>query len=165
MKSASGPISIRAGAQSVDFTLRPDVTRLSEVVVTGVSAATEQIKVPFAVARVDTTQMPVVGGNAVSVVGDATTTDPTTGTETPENPGTPQNPGTPGTPENPGTPASDPSGSLGTASLPRLASATSGTLAQTGSELATLLALALTLLLAGVVLLTARRRPLATALR
>ena len=62
----SRSITIRAGNQTADFTLRPDVTRLSEVVVTGVSAATEQIKVPFAVARVDTTQMPVIGGNAVS---------------------------------------------------------------------------------------------------
>ena len=63
----SRQVTIRPGAQSgLDFTLRTDVTRLSEVVVTGVSAETEAIKVPFAVARVDTTQMPVVGGNAVS---------------------------------------------------------------------------------------------------
>jgi TonB-linked SusC/RagA family outer membrane protein len=62
----SRSVTIRAGAQTADFTLRPDVTRLSEVVVTGVSAATEQIKVPFAVARVDTSQMPVTGGNAVA---------------------------------------------------------------------------------------------------
>ena len=62
----SRQITIRAGAQTVDFSMRPDVTRLSEVVVTGVAAATEQIKVPFAVARVDTSQMPVTGGNAVA---------------------------------------------------------------------------------------------------
>lgn len=62
----SRQITVRAGAQTADFTLRPDVTRLSEVVVTGVAAATEQIKVPFAVARVDTSQMPVMGGNAVA---------------------------------------------------------------------------------------------------
>jgi len=59
----SRSITIRAGNQTADFTLRPDVTRLSEVVVTGVSAATEQIKVPFAVARVDTAQMPVAGAS------------------------------------------------------------------------------------------------------
>jgi TonB-linked SusC/RagA family outer membrane protein len=58
-------ITVTAGNQTVDFTLRPDVTRLSEVVVTGVSQATEQIKVPFAVARVDTSQMPVTGTSAV----------------------------------------------------------------------------------------------------
>ena len=62
----SRQITIRAGAQTVDFSMRPDVTRLSEVVVTGVAAATEQIKVPFAVARVDTSDMPVTGGNAVA---------------------------------------------------------------------------------------------------
>lgn len=54
------------GTQTVNFELRRDVTRLSDVVVTGVSAATEQIKVPFAVARVDSSQMPVTGGNALT---------------------------------------------------------------------------------------------------
>ena len=63
----SRQITIRAGTLAdQNFTMRPDVTRLSEVVVTGVSAETEAIKVPFAVARVDTSQMPVVGGNAVA---------------------------------------------------------------------------------------------------
>lgn len=62
----SREITVQAGNQTIDFALRPDVTRLSEVVVTGVSQATEQIKVPFAVARVDTSQMPVAGTNPVS---------------------------------------------------------------------------------------------------
>ena len=61
------PVTISAGTQSgVDFVLRTDVTRLSEVVVTGVAAATEQIKVPFAVTRLDSAITPVAGGNVVS---------------------------------------------------------------------------------------------------
>jgi len=59
-------ITVSAGNQTVNFTLKADVTRLGEVVVTGVSAATEAIKVPFAVARVDSAQMPVVGANPIS---------------------------------------------------------------------------------------------------
>lgn len=59
-------VTVTAGSQTADFTLRPDVTRLSEVVVTGMSAATEAIKVPFAVTRVDTAMMPVSGANPIS---------------------------------------------------------------------------------------------------
>ena len=59
----SRPVTLTAGTQTVDFQLRIDVTRLSEIVVTGVSAATEQIKVPFTVTRIDSSQMPVVGTN------------------------------------------------------------------------------------------------------
>lgn len=46
-------VTLSAGAQTVNFTLRRDVNRLAEVVVTGVTGATEQTKVPFSVARVD----------------------------------------------------------------------------------------------------------------
>jgi TonB-linked SusC/RagA family outer membrane protein len=60
------PIRIAAGSQTVDFTLNEDVNRLEQVVVTGSSQATSQRNVPFAVSHVDTTQMPVVGANAVS---------------------------------------------------------------------------------------------------
>ncbi len=62
----SRQITIRPGAQTEDFTLRPDVTRLSEVVVTGVTGATERIKVPFSVSRVDSSSMPVQGANPLA---------------------------------------------------------------------------------------------------
>jgi hypothetical protein len=60
------PIRIAAGSQTADFTLTEDVNRLEQVVVTGNAIATSQRNVPFAVSHVDTTQMPVVGANAVS---------------------------------------------------------------------------------------------------
>jgi TonB-linked SusC/RagA family outer membrane protein len=59
-------IALNAGAQTVNFDLRRDVTQLGEVVVTGVATATEQIKLPFTVARIDTTLMPVTGTNPLS---------------------------------------------------------------------------------------------------
>lgn len=59
-------ISLTAGSQTVNFVLRRDVTQLGEVVVTGVATATEQIKLPFTVARIDTTLMPVSGSNPVA---------------------------------------------------------------------------------------------------
>ncbi|HMA20508.1 MAG TPA: carboxypeptidase-like regulatory domain-containing protein, partial [Gemmatimonadaceae bacterium] len=59
-------ITLTAGSQTVNFDLRKDVTQLGEVVVTGVATATEQIKLPFTVARIDTTLMPVSGSNPVS---------------------------------------------------------------------------------------------------
>ncbi len=59
-------VTLSGATQTQNFTLRPDVTRLSEVVVTGVSAATEAIKVPFAVTRVDSSMMPVQGANPIS---------------------------------------------------------------------------------------------------
>jgi len=46
------PILLSSGAQTVDFALREDVNRLAEVVVTGVTGATEQTKVPFSVSTV-----------------------------------------------------------------------------------------------------------------
>ena len=50
----SSPIALSAGSQSVDFSLKKDLTELSAVVVTGVTRATEAIKLPFTVTRVDT---------------------------------------------------------------------------------------------------------------
>jgi len=49
----SRPITLTIGAQTADFSLREDINRLAEVVITGVTGATEQTKVPFAVSRVD----------------------------------------------------------------------------------------------------------------
>ena len=59
-------ITLRPGPQTVDFSLAVDPTRLSEVVVTGVTAGTEREKVPFTVARVDSADMPVQAVNALS---------------------------------------------------------------------------------------------------
>ena len=62
----SRQVTVSEGTQTVNFTMKTDVLRLSEVVVTGVTAATEQVKVPFTVAKVDTSMMPVIGGDPVS---------------------------------------------------------------------------------------------------
>ena len=64
-KPISRPITISAGAQTVDFQVSEDVNRLDEVVVTGVTAGTAARNVPFAVSRIDSAQMPVLGSNAV----------------------------------------------------------------------------------------------------
>jgi TonB-linked SusC/RagA family outer membrane protein len=60
------PLTLTAGARTLDFNLAKDLTELSAVVITGVTQATEQIKLPFTVARIDTTQMPVSGFNPIS---------------------------------------------------------------------------------------------------
>jgi TonB-linked SusC/RagA family outer membrane protein len=65
-KPQSRTITLAAGEQAVDFSLVQDVTRLEEVVTTGVTGATERAKVPFSVARVDSSQMPVIGVNPLS---------------------------------------------------------------------------------------------------
>jgi TonB-linked SusC/RagA family outer membrane protein len=62
----ANPISIAAGTQSVDFSLKKDLTELSAVVVTGVTKATEAIKLPFTVTRLDTATMPVSGSNPIT---------------------------------------------------------------------------------------------------
>ncbi len=62
----SRPITISEGPQTIDFVLKQDVNRLSDVVVTGVSAGTEQKKMPFAVATLSTAEMPVPSSNALS---------------------------------------------------------------------------------------------------
>jgi len=52
-------ITLRAGEQTVDFTLATDVNLLEAVVVTGTQEATERVKVPFSVAHIDASQLPV----------------------------------------------------------------------------------------------------------
>jgi TonB-dependent SusC/RagA subfamily outer membrane receptor len=47
------------GEQTVDFTLKTDVQRLSEVVTTGASGGTEQAKMPFSVTKITSAEMPV----------------------------------------------------------------------------------------------------------
>ena len=59
-------ITLSGGRQTQDFSIRQDVNRLNEVVVTGVSVATQRAKVPFAVTRIDSTQAPVPGVNPLS---------------------------------------------------------------------------------------------------
>jgi TonB-linked SusC/RagA family outer membrane protein len=54
------PIRITPGTQTVNFTLRDDINRLNEVVVTGVvGEGVERSKVPFAVGRLTTEDLPV----------------------------------------------------------------------------------------------------------
>lgn len=59
-------ITLTAGTQNLIFGLRRDVTQLGDVVVTGVATATESVKLPFTVARIDTTLMPVSGSNPIA---------------------------------------------------------------------------------------------------
>ena len=58
-KPATRQLTLRAGEQTQDFTLITDVNLLEAVVVTGTQEATERVKVPFSVTRVDASQMPV----------------------------------------------------------------------------------------------------------
>lgn len=52
-------IRVTAGNQSHDFTLKRDINRLSEVVVTGSIEGTERSKVPFAIGRLTSEDIPV----------------------------------------------------------------------------------------------------------
>lgn len=65
-QAQSRTIALTAGTHSESFTLVVDPTRLSEVVVTGVTGETERQKVPFTVARVDSADMPVQAVNPLS---------------------------------------------------------------------------------------------------
>jgi len=65
-KPQSRTITLSAGTQEVNFALVQDVILLQEVVTTGVTGGTERAKVPFTVARVDSSQMPVVAVNPLS---------------------------------------------------------------------------------------------------
>ena len=59
-------ITVNAGPQTQDFELKQDVNRLSQVVVTGVTGATEVKKLPFTVAQVTAEDMPVPGANPLA---------------------------------------------------------------------------------------------------
>jgi len=62
-------ITVTPGAQTVDFTLREDINRLAEVVITGVTGATEQTKVPFAVSTVTAADLEKVpAGNPLTAL-------------------------------------------------------------------------------------------------
>ncbi len=58
-KPSARQITITPGEQTQDFTLTTDVNLLDAVVVTGVQEATERAKVPFSVATLDATKLPV----------------------------------------------------------------------------------------------------------
>lgn len=65
-KPEQASIVLRPGVITQNFVLAADVNRLSQVVVTGVAGATEQTKVTFSLARVDSADMPVSGVNPLS---------------------------------------------------------------------------------------------------
>jgi hypothetical protein len=62
------PMTVRAGSQTKDFALKADVNRLSEVVVTGSIEGTERAKVPFAVGRLTTEDLPVPAPNPMAAL-------------------------------------------------------------------------------------------------
>ncbi len=61
-------LTLSPGTHDVNFTLATDIHLLEAVVVTGVSAGTEQVKVPFAVSRLDASQLQVPAVNPLSQI-------------------------------------------------------------------------------------------------
>ena len=59
-------ITVTAGVQTLNFTLVPDINKLSQVVVTGVTQGTEQKMLPFVVAQVSSADMPVPNSNPLA---------------------------------------------------------------------------------------------------
>lgn len=64
-KPQTKTVTLSAGNQTLDFTLDVDVNRLSEVVVTGVTGATEAKKLAFTVDKVDQANLPVPATSAL----------------------------------------------------------------------------------------------------
>jgi TonB-dependent SusC/RagA subfamily outer membrane receptor len=67
-RQTSKNITLNAGNQTHDFVLAIDVNRLSEVVVTGVTGATETRKLAFTVDKVDQANLPVPATSALSSI-------------------------------------------------------------------------------------------------
>ena len=65
-KPNSKSITLTPGEQSVDLALGYDVNLLEAIVVTGTQEATEAVKVPFTVNRVDAAQLPVPASNPLT---------------------------------------------------------------------------------------------------
>src|SRR5467141_2892753 len=65
-KPNSKAITLTAGEQVVDLALGYDVNLLEAIVVTGTQEATEAVKVPFTVNRVDASQLPVPASNPLT---------------------------------------------------------------------------------------------------
>jgi len=61
-------VTVSAGSQTRDFKLKQDINRLSQVVITGVTAGTEQKKLPFTVAQVSEKDMPVPTSNPIAAL-------------------------------------------------------------------------------------------------
>jgi TonB-linked SusC/RagA family outer membrane protein len=59
-------ITLRPGETTENFSLKADVNRLSEIVVTGVTGETEKKKLAFAVTSVDAADLPVPASNALT---------------------------------------------------------------------------------------------------
>lgn len=62
-KPVTRTITLNPGEQSLDFVLPTDINLLEAIVVTGVQEATEKVKTPFDVTRVDLANMPMVGND------------------------------------------------------------------------------------------------------
>src|SRR5216117_879821 len=65
-KPNSKAITLTPGEQVVDLALGYDVNLLEAIVVTGTQEATEAVKVPFTVSRVDASQLPVPASNPLT---------------------------------------------------------------------------------------------------
>jgi TonB-linked SusC/RagA family outer membrane protein len=65
-KAAGKTVVLSAGSHVNDFAMTRDINRLSDIVTTGVSGATETKKLTFSVAHVDERDMPVPGANPLS---------------------------------------------------------------------------------------------------
>jgi TonB-linked SusC/RagA family outer membrane protein len=65
-KPNSKAVTLTSGEQAVDLVMAYDVNLLEAIVVTGTQEATEAVKVPFTVSRVDAAQMPVPGANPLT---------------------------------------------------------------------------------------------------
>ncbi len=66
--AASELITLTAGTLTKDFALKVDVNRLSEVVVTGVTGATEQKKLAFTVDRIDQADLKMPSASALTAL-------------------------------------------------------------------------------------------------
>jgi TonB-linked SusC/RagA family outer membrane protein len=64
--SASRPLTLTAGSHTIDFELKRDINRLQEIVITGVTGATEIKKTPFAITGIDQADLPVPSTNMLS---------------------------------------------------------------------------------------------------
>jgi TonB-linked SusC/RagA family outer membrane protein len=65
-KPNSKAVNLTAGEQTVDLVLAYDVNLLEAIVVTGTQEATEAVKVPFTVTRIDASQLPVPASNPLT---------------------------------------------------------------------------------------------------
>ena len=65
-KPNSKTLTLTPGEQAVDLALGYDVNLLEAIVVTGTQEATEAVKVPFSVSRVDASQLPVPASNPLT---------------------------------------------------------------------------------------------------